>query len=487
MRAPTLDDVRLELARRAAAAAAAADAGRHKSLQALRADAELLEWVDKTFGVRIPNKRVCPTHRSPAEAFCDAYFARSPVMIWKGSRGFGGKSFTLGLLGVTLGCTLKADVTVLGGSGQQSARILEGMTKLWAAPEAPRHLLAGDPGTKTTRFRDGQQIIALMASQNSVRGPHPQALLLDEIDEMDLDILEAAQGQPMDRGTVRARTVMSSTHQNPDGTMTAMLRRAAEKGWPVYEWCWRETLEPHGWLTRDQVDRKRQEISAQMWDTEYDLQEPSTEGRAIDTEAVGRMFQRALGEFKGGDREAIVLETRVPVGRYAHGADWAKKKDWTVVVTLRTDVQPYRLVAFQRVQRRPWPQMVGILDERVKLYGDATSKAWHDGTGVGDVVAGYLKSDAKPFMMVGRARADLLSEYIGAVEHDEIAAPFIESMEAEHKYATVDDVYGAGHLPDTIAATALAYRAAKKGVVMPDGVMDVGAGASTGVGLEREL
>ena len=28
--------------------------------------------------------------------------------------------------------------------------------------------------------------------------------------------------------------------------MTAALRRAAEQGWPVYEWCWQETLEPHG-------------------------------------------------------------------------------------------------------------------------------------------------------------------------------------------------------------------------------------------------
>ncbi len=427
----------------------------------LHSDAALLAWVEKTFGIRIPNKRVCPNHRAPSEAFCDAYFARSPVSVWKGSRGFGGKSFTLGLLGVTLGCTLRADVTVLGGSGQQSARILEGMTKLWAAPAAPRDLLAGDPGARTTKFREGQQIIALTASQTSVRGPHPQALLLDEIDEMELGILEAAQGQPMDRGTVRARTVMSSTHQNPDGTMTAMLRRAVEKGWPVYEWCWRETLEPHGWLSKDQVARKRQEISVQMWDTEYDLQEPSAEGRAIDTDAIGRTFQRTLGEFKGSDGEVIVLESRKPGGRYAHGADWARKKDFTVIYTLRVDVRPMRLVAFQRIRRRPWPQMVKLLDDRIRQYGVSRSAAAHDAIGVGDVVAGYLEHDVEPFIMAGRPRADLLSEYIAALERDEIVAPFIESMEGEHRYATVDDVFGSGHLPDTIAAGALAYRASK--------------------------
>ena len=45
---------------------------------------------------------------------------------------------------------------------------------------------------------------------------------------MELRILEAAQGQPMDCDGVRAQTVMSSTHQHPDGTVTAMRRRAAE-------------------------------------------------------------------------------------------------------------------------------------------------------------------------------------------------------------------------------------------------------------------
>ena len=45
-----------------------------------------------------------------------------------------------------------------------------------------------------------------------------------------------AQGQPMDQKGVRAQTVIASTHQHPDGTMTEVLRRTAEQGWPVYEW-----------------------------------------------------------------------------------------------------------------------------------------------------------------------------------------------------------------------------------------------------------
>ena len=75
------------------------------------------------------------------------------------------------------------------------------------------------------------------------------------------------------RAGVQAQTVISSTHQHPDGTMTAVLQRAAARDWPVYEWCYRDTLEPHGWLTQAQVDRKRAEVPEQTWLSEYDLQE----------------------------------------------------------------------------------------------------------------------------------------------------------------------------------------------------------------------
>ena len=229
---------------------------------------------------------------APAQAFCDALFARAPVALWIASRGFGGKTFLLALLAAANAILFETDVIILGGSGQQSLRVVECLHRLLAAGQVPRAWLASEPSLNKTTFAWGNTIQALKASQTAVRGAHPTRLLLDEIDEMELRILEAAQGQPMDRDGVRAQTVMSSTHQHPDGTVTAMRRRAAEMGWPVYEWCYRETLAPHGWLTEDQVVRKQAELSRTMWAVEYELQEPSAEGRAIDPAAVERNVRR---------------------------------------------------------------------------------------------------------------------------------------------------------------------------------------------------
>lgn len=426
----------------------------------IRTEAQLAAYLLDTYGVVLPDVQVCPTHSTPWRAFKEAYFAEAPVSVWKASRGFGGKSFTLSLLGLVEATTLSADVNVLGGSGEQSQRVLQAMDKLWAMPAAPRALLKSDPAKRETNFRAGNVLRALLASTRSVRGPHPQRLRMDEVDEVDLKILDAALGQTMSLQGVPAQTVLSSTHHYADGTMSTVIQRAKERGWPVHEWCWRETLEPHGWLAAAEVTRKRIEVTEAMWSAEYDLQEPSSDGRAIVTEKVDAMFDPARGTYVGGDAESIEIEAPVKSGRYATGADWARKRDNTVVVTLRIDVKPARLVAFERLNRRPWPTMVKVFNDRVKRY---PGNAAHDGTGVGDVVAGYLTVQAESFLMVGRDRADLLSEYINAIENGELAAPRIEFMYGEHRFASPDVIYGSEHPPDTLVAGALAYHASKGG------------------------
>lgn len=428
------------------------------------AEDTLRDFVRSAFGVTIPDVQVCPNHSTPWRAFCDAYFARSPVVVWKASRGFGGKSFLLALLGLTEAITLKADVNILGGSGEQSTRVHGHMLRFWMHDSAPRNLLSSDPSKRETRLVWGNQVQALMASQASVRGPHPQRLRLDEVDEMSLDILDASLGQPMSKPGIPAQTVMSSTHQHADGTMTAILKRAAEGGWPVHLWCYKETMQ--GWLDPAEVERKKKEVTAVMFANEYDLQDPEPGSRAIQPDKVALTFKTSLGKFAGTPRQYIEIEPPVPGAKYATGADWARKEDWTIIITSRTDVTPRRIVAFERLGREAWPQMTARLDDRINRYG---GRACHDGTGIGDVVASMLSSrwGAEAVIMAGRTRSDMLSEYISAIERGEYECPMIDYMENEHRLASVDDVYGAGHLPDTISAGALMHKAAtRKGTGM---------------------
>jgi hypothetical protein len=413
----------------------------------------LKRFVRYAFGVHIPDKEVCPGHSSPWRAFCDAYFARHRVSVWVASRGFGGKSFLLAMLGLVEALTLKGDVTCLGGSGEQSKRVHEYMSKAWNYPDAPRQLLASDPLKMETTFTWRNSIRALLASQSSVRGPHPTRLRMDEVDEMEPAILHAALGQPMSKGGVPAQTVLSSTHHHPNGTMTEVLQMAAEKSWGTYEWCYRESMAPHGWLAASEVEAKKSDVTASMWAIEYELQQPSGDDRAIMPEAVDAMFDASLGLYEGANGEYIEVEPPAPDGDYCHGADWAKSKDWTVICTLRTDCSPARVVAFERLGRRPWPQMVGRFEARIRRY---RGLAQHDGTGLGDVVDGYLTQRAHRVQLVGRTRSDLFSNYINLMEKGGLVAPRIRFMYREHLYCTIADLYGGGHPPDSLVAGALA-------------------------------
>lgn len=463
--------------------------------------AELWEYVRLITGVRLARRRICPDHAAPFDAFATAYFARevrdgafvkgednepASMCIWKASRGFGGKSFMLALLTHVESVAMGADTAVLGGSGEQSKRVTGYHANFWAYDHSPHNLLRGTPGGLRTRLLNGGATLCLMASQASVRGSHQPRLRLDEADVMKQSILDSALGQTMRQDGVDAQTCISSTHQNALGTMTEMLRRAVERGWPVFEWCYRESMgvagtwfrdarnrwrlnlrgPVTGWLSLREVERKRNEVTEAMWMTEYDLQEPNPEGRAFNSEAVDRMFDgERWGYAAPRDGDELVIEEPVQGGIYATGVDWAKTRDWTIIVTYRIDVKPWRVVAYMKVGRQPWPTMIGYVNDRMARYGGTLA---HDATGLGGVINDYLEADCQwiPFIMAGRARADMLSNFIAFVEADGVVSQQIPWAYSEHKYASYQQVFQPdqqNHTPDTIVAFALAHHAATSG------------------------
>lgn len=345
---------------------------------------------------------------------------------------------------------LNAEVTILGGSGEQALRVLEYLQKLSGDQENTK---------RRTEYSGGGKVTALMASSKSARGPHPQRMRLDEVDEMELKILDAAMGQPMGVNGIAKQTVMSSTHHYPDATFTEVLKRASEKGWPVYEWCYKETsAEPDGWLTLAEIESKRGEVTDAMWKAEYDLQEPSPEDRAILPEKVDRYFSKLLGQGEGRLGETLTFEEPETGATYATGCDWAKKKDFTIIDTLRTDVRPMRRVCWTRTGRLPWPMMVAKFDAQVTKY---KGPAAHDATGIGDAPDDYKSVAAEGVILTGQLRGDIFTAYIAAIEGEVIISPKIKYCEGEHRYCTNDDLRGSGHPPDSFVAGALAFRASQ--------------------------
>jgi len=436
-------------------------------------DDELAAVVTAMWGVTIP-RHTCgnPDHTPPFQAFADAYFNRGgTITLWHGSRGLSGKSFMLSILGITKAFLLGCDVNLLGGSLAQSTNIHLHMRNAMESDNAPRYMVETESQT-LVKLTNRAHIRPLTASQKTVRGPHPPLLLCDEIDEMDQEILDAALGQPMPQKNylgeiIQPYTVLCSTWQNPQGTFSEMWRRFKEAEMPIVQWCYQCTANPiDGWLTAETIEAKKREIPAEMWRTEYELGEPSIGNRAFNSEAVMAMFDKAsepLKEKTSKDFEEYTFKEPSRDGIYVAAADWGKEQDYTVISVFRADRDPYELVYYMRVNRRPYPQMIGWFNDAIQRYG---ADAIHDGTGLGNVVNDYVDVRARGFTMTGEKRAALLTEYVNGVEKGRLKAPRIKSAYQAHLYCQVGDLYKTGqeyHLPDEVCSFALAYKLMNRG------------------------
>jgi len=227
--------------------------------------------------------------------------------------------------------------------------------------------------------------------------------------------------------------------------------------------CYRENLKSNGgWLDDEEVTRKKNEVTRDMWEIEYENQAPNPESYAIDPDAVDALFDRSLGVFPGRMQETVVINTPTKATRYYHGADWARSRDSTIIHTMAEvpggkDV----LTHWTRTGRVSWPLMISKFNERVKKLG---GPACHDSTGLGAVVDDYIKVPAYGINLQSQVRADIFNEFIVAIERgDQMVFPFIESMYHDFKYASWEDIFGGKHPPDSFVAAALAWEAKRRG------------------------
>lgn len=224
--------------------------------------------------------------------------------------------------------------------------------------------------------------------------------------------------------------------------------------------CWRESsAAPHGWLDPMVVEQKKAELHPVMFKVEVELQDPVIDGTLFPVDKVNDMWDSSRGNYEGKPGELIILEDPQPGVIYATGVDWAKSKDWTVITTRRMD--SWDLVAWQRLQRLPWPVMVRAALDRIKAYPGSMA---HDATGIGDVIADLFPEEARRYRSIhdvtmrGSARSELFTEYMTAMENGVFHGPEISFPRTEHLYCVYKDLFSVGgHPPDSIVAECMAW------------------------------
>lgn len=213
--------------------------------QGLKTDADvwsLLGWMKDP---RVGTKVICgrEDHVSPFKFLADVILGKVFSFIVCANRS-GSKSYMSGLATWVRSSFLpKLETTILGGSFEQSEKSYKAMNDFWDSTGLRDRYLVGEPLKSSTLWKNGSEVSVLTASPKATRGPHPQTLMMDEIDEMDPEVYSSALSQPQSKHGIPMMLGRLSTNHRFGGVMDDALAKAVENGIPIYRWCIWECLD----------------------------------------------------------------------------------------------------------------------------------------------------------------------------------------------------------------------------------------------------
>ena len=125
--------------------------------------------------------------------------------------------------------------------------------------------------------------------------------------------------------------------------------------------------------------------------------------------------------------------------RYCHGWDLARKRTFTVGITIDITEKPFQLVELERFQR-DWKDVYATIRRRHKEYG---GEVIIDSTGLGDVILSEL-SNIKPQGFNfgergGKAKSELIANLEKMHALGRVAYPYIEQIQEDGELWTLQD------------------------------------------------
>lgn len=218
----------------------------------LKTDADVQLFVAAFNEPKIGTKVICrnPEHTPVFRIFSNIILEKVRNSVVWGSRS-GSKTYLYGGLDTWYKSASRPqyETKILGGSEGQSILSYDAIKQFQYLSDPDNVLVKRLLRTKAD-FYNRAQVSILTASSKSVRGPHPQCLKLDEVDEIDERVFEDALSQPISKHGYSSSLIMFSTNHNVGGQMDRAIERAKEKGYPVYKYCFdkeTEVLTRRGW------------------------------------------------------------------------------------------------------------------------------------------------------------------------------------------------------------------------------------------------
>ncbi|MBA3735122.1 MAG: hypothetical protein H0W90_07990 [Actinobacteria bacterium] len=335
---------------------------------------ELHRFVLDAYGIDMPRVAVCPGHVAPMRALWLIYSRSSRAFIVLASR-YGGKTHLAALLHLLFARFLPGHESIQLGSIEKQAQRASDLTEKLLMAEsgtaARKHPLVAEIRRKITQFLNGSKFEIAAMTPNSVNGPHPHFVAVDELEFLPVENAAAwEESRSMSAGTteIPALDLVTSTRKWRGSRMDKLLTaqeqakaRGEETAFEVLTWCFAETAanvpncgkgcgcdkvvsgtwgngKPRtfadecagklkrsaGYVPLGEIHAKFKQVARSYWDAQMSCSKPSLE-------------LMVLPDFSAA-RHCFIGWTPLPeVGPIAFGVDWGSTNPsaalWAQVVT----------------------------------------------------------------------------------------------------------------------------------------------------------
>ncbi len=298
------------------------------------------------------------------------------------------------------------------------------------------------------KFKNGSAIMVRTGAREGMylRGHKFHRVVVDEADYLSESLITEA--VRMTLADVGGQLVMTTTPRALRGYVYRMLQLGLQGDPNVYAQVGTTFENPH--VDHEYIRSIYDQMPTSAWVREI-------EGQYV--EDTGSVFRWQDIQAAYEDCGWLLPEEPRQDRLYVQGVDPAKQNDHTVHVILDVTERPFRVVLFERYQRRPWPAIGERVRELHQRYHCRLTL--FDATGVGGAVLDEIGDVARPFVFTGKSKVELISRLQVALERREIRFPFIRELVDELQAYTYQD---SRLSTDAVMALALAVRAATQTV-----------------------
>lgn len=207
-----------------------------------------------------------------------------------------------------------------------------------------------------------------------------------------------------------------------------------ERGGVDPDWAhWQMPTDANPYITREEIADMRLSMPALVVAQEIDAE--FTEGELT----LFRITDIERADHHKPREQSVSYTTSVDVGR---------RHDATVINTFDTSQLPYRRVAFERLERVPYPKIQERIEARAKLYPGTVVV---ESNGIGDPVIENLSVSVTPFVTTAKSKMQALQALQLLFEQGNIEA----TWDARERAALIACSWDDDHTADEVMSLAL--------------------------------